>query len=165
MGAGKTTVGHHLAERLGWAYCDSDAQVEAATGRSVPQIFSESGEAAFRAEESRALATAVSGKQPVVVAVAGGAVLDPGNRRLLSASGEVVWLRACPETLAERVGPGQGRPLLAGDPAGTLARLDEVRRPLYEELADLVVDVDDLSPDAVVEHILEWHRAAAGASA
>ena len=158
MGAGKTTVGSRLAERLGWDYYDSDAQVEAATGRTVPQIFAESGEAAFRAEEAQALATAVRGIRPVVVAVAGGAVLAADNRRLIRDAGPVVWLRARPASLAERVGPGEGRPLLEGDPAGALARLDAVRRPLYDELADLVVDVDDLAPDEVVDRILEWRK-------
>jgi shikimate kinase len=67
-----------------------------------------------------------------------------------------VWLRARPETLARRVGSGAGRPLLEGDPAGNLARLVAVRRPLYEELADHAVDVDDLAPERVAELIAEW---------
>ncbi|HZQ84316.1 MAG TPA: shikimate kinase, partial [Acidimicrobiales bacterium] len=77
MGAGKTTVGRELSRRLGWSYFDSDAMVEAHTGKTVPEIFEERGEAAFRAEESRALAEAVTSDGPAVVSVAGGAVLDP----------------------------------------------------------------------------------------
>ncbi|HVA43066.1 MAG TPA: shikimate kinase [Acidimicrobiales bacterium] len=156
MGAGKTTVGKKLAARLGWRHFDSDAQVQARTGRTVPDIFAEQGEAAFRQEEALALAEAVGLDEPVVVSVAGGAVLDPANRRLLSRSGSVIWLRADPGTLAARVGTGDGRPLLENDPAASLARLDAVRRPLYEELADHTVDVDPLSADQTAEDIYQW---------
>ena len=156
MGSGKTTVGRLLAGRLGWRHLDSDAQVEAATGRTVPEIFADEGEAAFRRQEAGALAAALDSPDPVVVSVAGGAVLDPGNRALIGDAGCVVWLRARPETLARRVGSGAGRPLLEGDPAGNLARLDAVRRPLYEEVADHVVDVDELDPQQAVELIAGW---------
>jgi len=154
MGAGKTTVGERLAERLGWAYLDSDAEVEAATGLTVPALFARDGEPAFREAEAAALARACASTHPVVVSVAGGAVLRPENRTLLSSSGTVVWLRARPETLAARVGDGLGRPLLEADPAGTLARLDAERRPFYEELADATIDVDELSAGDVAEQIL-----------
>lgn len=155
MGVGKTTVGRALAERLGWPYLDSDEQVVRATGQSVPEIFASLGEVAFRAEEKRALAEALDGTGPMVVSVAGGAVLDPDNRRRIRERGLVVWLRAEVATLADRVGRGEGRPLLGGDPVAALARLDEQRRPLYAELADIVVDVDNLAPEQAVERILE----------
>lgn len=154
MGAGKTTVGQILAERLGWRYLDSDAQVEQATGRSVPEIFALRGEAAFRAEEAKALARAATSDTPVVVSVAGGAVLDPDNRRRLGQGGTVVWLRARVETLAARVGSGAGRPLLGGAPAPALRRLEAQRRPVYQQLAQVVVDVDDLAPILVAERVL-----------
>jgi len=154
MGAGKTTVGQRLAARLGGRHLDSDAEVRRRTGRTIPEIWRSDGEAAFRVEESRALADAVADPEAAVVDVAGGAVLDPANRELLRGAGAVVWLRAEPATLAARVGDGRGRPLLEGDPAGAVARLDAVRRPVYAELADVVVDVDELSPDQVVERIL-----------
>jgi shikimate kinase len=154
MGAGKTTVGTTLAHELGWRYLDSDQEVQEDTGRTVPELFAEQGEAAFRAAEATALARALTGPEPTVVSVAGGAVLDPGNRQLIASSGLVVWLRARPETLAVRVGDGAGRPLLDGDPASALVALDRVRRPLYAELADVVVDVDDLKPEEVAAQVL-----------
>ena len=161
MGAGKTTVGQALAHRLGAAYFDSDRQVERRTGLTVPEIFAERGEAAFRAEEREALVEAIGSEGPVVVSVAGGAVLDAENRRMVREGGTVVWLRADVETLAARVGAGAGRPLLGDDPAAALAQLYEVRRPVYAEVADVVVDVDDLTPEEAVERIL----AATGAQA
>ena len=154
MGVGKSTVGRALAQRLGWSYFDSDEQVMQRTGRTVPELFAELGEAAFRAEEKQALAEAVAADGPVVVSVAGGAVLDPDNRRLLHKAGTVVWLRAGVPTLAGRVGDGEGRPLLGDDPATALASLYEERRPVYAALADLVVDVDAVTPDQAVEEIV-----------
>lgn len=153
MGAGKTTVGRSLAQRFGWPYLDSDEEVRRRTGRTVPELFAERGEAAFRAEESSVLAEACSSTHPVVVSVAGGAVLDPGNRRLLSASGLVVWLRASLATLTQRVGDGRTRPLLGDDPGGAITRLYPGRALLYEEVANLVVDVDDVPSERVVERI------------
>lgn len=155
MGSGKTTVGRLLAGRLGRRFFDSDEEVEHATGRTVPEIFASDGEAAFRAEERRALETAVASPAPAVVAVAGGAVLDPRNRALLARAGTVVWLRADPATtLAGRVGDGAGRPLLGDDPPAALRRLAAERTPLYEDVADVVVDVDGAAPAAVVESVL-----------
>ncbi len=154
MGAGKSTVGRLVAERLGWELLDSDELVEAETGRTVPELFAAEGEHAFRLAEARALRDALSRSRPAVVSVAGGAVLDPANRAALRKAGTVVWLRARVDTLAGRVGAGAGRPLLAPDPEGALARLDGERRPLYEELADAIVDVDDRSPDAVADALL-----------
>ncbi len=155
MGAGKTTVGHDLAQRLGWPYLDSDVEVERATGRAVPAILEQDGEAAFRAAEAAVLRQALARRGPAVVSVAGGAVLDPDSRALIGSSGLVVWLRADVATLAQRVGDGHGRPLLGSDPAGSLASLYEARRPLYAALADVVIDVDDLEGTEVVNRVLE----------
>jgi shikimate kinase len=161
MGAGKTTVGRMVAGQLGWGYLDSDEQVMAATGRTVAELFSERGEAAFRAEEARVLAEALSGSEPVVVAAAGGVVLSPHNRALLARAGTVVWLRADPATLAGRVGSGTHRPLLGDDPPSALVALDAARRPFYSELARVVIDVDELSPDEVAAEVVRRSGVAA----
>lgn len=155
MGAGKTTTGRLLSARLGWPYLDSDEQIEKETGRTVPEIWKEQGEPAFRAEESRVLSEACSSEGPAVVSVAGGAVLDPANREIIRNCGLVVWLRADVATLAGRVGSGAGRPLLDAGPAAALDRLLKQRAPIYQELADLVFDVDRLAPPQVVEKIVE----------
>jgi shikimate kinase len=157
MGAGKSTVGRLLSRRLGWSYLDSDVQVVAETGHTVPELFADRGEAAFRAEEARVLALALSGTEPVVVSAAGGVVLSEANRDLMARSGTVVWLRADPRVLAERVGRGAGRPLLGDDPAGALVDLDAVRRPLYASIAAVTIDVDMLAPSQVVDEVL-GHR-------
>ena len=161
MGAGKSTVGPALADRLGWSYLDSDDQVERATGETVAEIFAGRGEAAFRIEEKRALQRAATADEPVVVSVAGGAVLDPDNRALLRRAGLVVWLRADIGVLARRVGEGAGRPLLGDDPPAALRRLEAERRPLYEEVADVIVDVGERTADETVETILGALRASA----
>jgi len=154
MGSGKTTVGRRVAERLGRRLLDSDDEVEARTGRSVREIFETDGEAAFRAEESRALAAALSAPEPAVVAAAGGVVLDPGNRDRLRAAGRVVWLDGRPEDLAPRAASGSHRPLLGDDPLAALRRLDGERRARYEEVADHVVPVGGRDVDDVVEDVL-----------
>lgn len=167
MGAGKSTVGHLVAGLLGWPYLDSDDEIRRRTGRTVPEIWHSDGEAAFRAQESAVLAEATSGTEPVVVAVAGGAVLDPANRERIVGTGLVVWLRARPETLAARVGDGAGRPLLDDDPATALLALDQARRPVYQDLADVSVDVDNRTPtevaDLVVAEVVR-HRTATTAA-
>jgi shikimate kinase len=154
MGAGKSTTGKLLAERLGWPYLDSDDEIERQTGKTVPEIWKAEGEPAFRAEEARVLAQACTTDGPSIVSVAGGAVLDPDNRSRIRQAGLIVWLRADVSTLARRVGGGDGRPLLEGGPAQALARLYEQRAPIYSELADLVFDVDRMAPPQVVDKII-----------
>ncbi len=154
MGCGKTTTGALVARRLGWDYRDSDADVEALTGRTVPEIFAIDGEAAFRKAEAEVLATACTQEQPAVIAVAGGAVLSEDNRELIRACGTVVWLRAEPHRLAQRVGDGAGRPLLEGDKDEIMVRLLKERAPHYAEVADAVIDVDHLTPDQVADRVL-----------
>jgi shikimate kinase len=154
MGVGKTTIGRALAMRLGWTYLDSDEQVRAATGRSVKEISSEDGPETLHRFEDEALVAALEHPTPCVIGVAGGALLVESNRALLKGETRVVWLRASLETLAARVGTKGERPHFDGDPAGTIRALYQVRRPLYEEVADVTIDVDDATPERIVEMIL-----------
>lgn len=154
MGSGKTTVGRIVAKRLGRRFLDSDEVVEERTGHTVRAIFALQGEDAFRAEETAALVEALGSKEPVVVAAAGGSVLDAANRERMRSAGTVVWLRADPVVLADRVVGGGHRPLLDEDPVGVLRALDAERGHLYEEVADVVIEVDALAPEQVADSVL-----------
>jgi len=148
MGAGKTTLGQALAARLGRAFVDVDARIEADAGQSIPALFAAEGEAGFRRRESDALHAVLAGT-PAVIATGGGAVLDAGNRAAMRAAGTVVYLTVDPTTQLARLGGDTGRPLLqTADPAGTLAALQAQREPLYREAAHLVFDPGTLAPDA-----------------
>ena len=159
MGAGKSTVARLAAGRLGWTWLDTDAEVARTAGSSVADLFACHGETYFRQQEAEALQGVLRRDGNLVVSVGGGAVLDETNRARLRAAGTVVWLRARPETLVERVRDGAGRPLLAGagpeDRTDTLRALDAARRPLYAELADEVIDVDTLTAPAVADRLLD----------
>lgn len=155
MGSGKSTIGRIVAQRMDRPLIDSDEVIEAATGRTVREIFATDGEAAFRALEADALRDALATDEPAVIAAAGGVVLRPDNRRLLTESNaRVVWLMADPALLIERVRSGMHRPLLDDDPQGTLERMWDERQPLYQEVADAIVSVDGRSIGEVVEAVL-----------
>lgn len=160
-GAGKSTVGQLLADRLGWRFLDTDALVEEAAGRSVAAIFRDEGEAAFRALEAEALARAARADR-AVVATGGGAPVHAAGRRAL-ASGFSVWLAVSPAAAAARLGSGgdgEARPLLdGGDPAERLEALLRARRAAYAR-ADASIDVDGLTPEeACAEALHLWHEA------
>jgi shikimate kinase len=160
MGSGKTAVAEALARRLGWRSVDTDQLVQKDAGMTVAALFATEGEEAFRDAESATIASLGASSGPLVVSVGGGAVVRPGNRDAMKRLGTVVWLRAEPASLAARVGSGEGRPVLGGgaldadETAGRLADLAEQRRPFYEQVADLVVDTDELSPDEVAGQIV-----------
>jgi shikimate kinase len=155
MGAGKSTIGRALAARLGRPLFDSDEMIEARTGRTVREIFAVDGEDAFRTLETQVLAEALGNPRQSVIAAAGGVVLRPQNRAAIRESGaRVVWLVADPKLLAERAKSGGHRPLLDDDPQGTLQAMNEARAPLYREIADAIVSVDNRSVNDVVEAVL-----------
>ena len=154
MGSGKTTVGREVARRSGRRFVDSDQQIEAATGRTVREIWTTDGEPAYRRLEAAALAAALAEPEPAVIAAAGGVVLDAGNRRLLRERGTIVWLDGDPAVLAERAATGDHRPLLDADPAAAMRSMAEDRRPLYEEVATHRIDVTDLAPATVVDRVM-----------
>jgi shikimate kinase len=168
MGAGKTTTARLASTLLGWPLVDTDDVVEHDMGSSIASVFATAGEGAFRQAESRVLRDALRSPVATVISVGGGAVLDPANRDALRGAGVVVWLRARPATLAQRVGDGGGRPLLAtdGDPepsaAPTLERIDAERRDLYRDVATMVVDVDDLAPEEVAGRVVRCCASASG---
>jgi len=157
MGAGKSQVARLVARRLGWSRADTDEMVEAEAGMSVAEMFASVGEAEFRVAESRAIAALRETTGPLVVSLGGGSVLSSANRELIRSLGAVAWLRAKPLTLARRVGQGKGRPLLAtanDRPAVALERIAAERQHLYAEVADVVIDVDGLSPGRVASRLL-----------
>jgi shikimate kinase len=155
MGTGKSEVGRRLATRLGRPFVDTDQLVEGRVGKSVSAIFADDGEAAFRALERDAVATATA-RGDTVIAVGGGAVLDAANLARLRQAGVVVCLTATPEAILRRVGDAAKRPLLAGDdPRVAIERLLAVRKSSYDAAADVTVDTSERAVEDVVEEIRE----------
>jgi shikimate kinase len=151
-GAGKSTVGALLAERLGVSFTDTDTEVEAAAGKPVGDIFIEDGEPAFRELERAAVAEALA-RSTGVVAVGGGAVLDPRTQQRLAGQ-PVVYLETGFASAAKRVGLNQARPLLIGtNPRATLKALLDQRLPIYTSLASLTVSTDDSEPEQIAAEI------------
>lgn len=150
MGAGKSAVGQALADELGWTLCDTDRMVESSAGMSVAEIWAAEGEEGFRAREHDAILRACA-RDHRVIACGGGAILRLRNYGILKSAGTVVYLRGSPSVLRERVGVGDGRPLLA-EP-GAFDRLLAERAPAYDSAADEVVDVDGRTPQEIAEEI------------
>ncbi|HWB72088.1 MAG TPA: shikimate kinase [Egibacteraceae bacterium] len=165
MGTGKSAVGQILAEDLGRSFADTDAMVEAEAGQSVAELFAQVGERGFRRLEAEAVRR-VSALRGQVVAVGGGAVLDPSNVTHLRATGDLVLLDAEPATLAERLAGEQGktRPLLDGaaDPVARLAELRVARNAAYRRCAAHTVDTTARSPKQVAAEVLAWARSRRG---
>lgn len=169
MGAGKTAVGRALAQRLGVAFLDSDAEIEVAANRTVPEIFERDGEAFFRGKETQIIERLLIDKR-CILSTGGGAFLSEQNRKNISAQGISVWLNADLELLWNRVRSKDTRPLLrTEDPKATLKKLYDQRVPIYS-LADLTVgsateysieDMVDQVIDALIasNDILEVHNA------
>lgn len=150
-GAGKTAVGTAVADRLGVGFRDTDRDVEAAAGKPVSDVFVEDGEPAFRALERAAVVTALADHDGVL-ALGGGAVLDPDTRQALR-DHRVVALTVGLTDAVKRVGLARDRPLLAFNPRAHLRVLLEERRPLYAEVAAATVDTDGRTVDEVAEEV------------
>jgi shikimate kinase len=159
MGSGKTSIGRLVAKYLDWPFLDADAVLVERVGCSISDMFSERGEQWFRNTESDVLAELALSPVPSVLSVGGGAVLRQSNRDVLRRTSLVVWLRATPETLIERIGAQPGRPLLAEDPEGRIRRLTEERSAVYRDGAHEVIDVDDLRLHQVAELIVAVYEA------
>ncbi|MDD4888099.1 MAG: shikimate kinase [Thiomonas sp.] len=148
MGAGKTTVGRTLAQRVGFQFIDSDHEIEREQGCTVAALFSRVGEAGFRELEARMI-DALTQRDRMVLATGGGAVLRAENRKALHERGTVVYLRASPDDLAHRLRHDRSRPLLQqGDARAKLHELFRVRDPLYRETAHFIIDTG--RPSAVL---------------
>ena len=152
MGAGKTTVGGLVADRLGTTLRDTDHDVEATAGRSISEIFVDEGEAAYRALERAAVAEALA-THDGVLSLGGGAVLDPATRDLL-AGHDVVFLEVGLSDAVKRVGLGTARPLLLGNVRSRIKALLDERTPVYESVATLTVATDGREPAEVADEIV-----------
>jgi shikimate kinase/3-dehydroquinate synthase len=154
MGAGKTTIGRILARKLGKRFIDSDHEIEARTGASIPWIFEIEGEASFRRREAEVIRD-LTAQDGIVLATGGGAVLDPDSRAYLKARGRVVYLRANVASIMLRTSHDKNRPLLqTADPRKKLEELTAQREPLYREIADLVIDTGRPNVQSMVQTIL-----------
>ena len=153
MGAGKSTVARLLAAHWGLEVRDTDLDVERTAGRSISDIFVDSGEQAFRELERDAVALALK-EHDGVLALGGGAVLDPDTQALL-ADHTVVFLRVGLSDAVKRVGLGTSRPLLMGNVRGRIKALLDERTPIYEGVATLSVDTDGRSAREVAHEIEE----------
>lgn len=153
MGAGKSTVGQVLADRLGAPLRDTDDDIVASAGKPISDIFVDEGEDHFRALEKAAVATALR-EHDGVLALGGGAILAPETRALL-AGHTVVYLEVGLSDAVSRVGLGAGRPLLAFNPRATLKHLLDQRRPLYAEVATITVATDGRTPEDIADEILK----------
>lgn len=153
MGSGKSTVGACVADALGCLFLDLDDLIVKKAGKSIPDIFAEDGEAAFRALEARLLRQTVEkyAESTMVLALGGGAVTTPASASLLHEKTVCIYLRASLDTLLQRLeGETAGRPLADSSLAARLAE----RAPLYEKTAHVVIDTDGLTPDEVADEII-----------
>jgi shikimate kinase len=164
MGSGKSTIGRLLAERLGWRYLDNDEAVVALTAREAADVIRTSGEASLHEAEATALLDALDLGGPAVIAAAAGVVMDASCASALAAADQVVYLRARPKTLRRRIGSGAGRRSDATDLDWLEARFQE-RDRIYRDVATAVVDVDERTPEEIVEAILARQSPGAGDAA
>jgi len=155
MGSGKTVVGRLVADALGWPLVDSDVVVQDRTGMTVAELWERGGEPAYRPHEREAVTQALAGPGPDVVAVAAGAIEDHVAVASIRQDGVFrVWLRAQPETVAQRVTLSDHRPLIRDDPFAVLEAQAGERAQAYGAVADLVLDVEARTPDELADRIV-----------
>lgn len=158
MGAGKTTIGRALSEKLNLPFKDIDHMVVENCGADIPWIFDVEGEAGFRKRESQALLEAING-EPSVIATGGGIVTQEANRELLKKAGGVVFLYASVKQQLNRTKRDKNRPLLQqGDPEVVLSGLMRIREPWYREVSEFVIETDRSRPGAVVTAIMDYWK-------
>ncbi len=156
MGAGKSTIGRLLAQRLGCEFYDTDHLIEERTGADIPWIFDVEGEAGFRERESAVLVE-MAELRSGVVATGGGIVMRDNNRKVLRNHCKAVYLTASIQQLVERTYKDKKRPLLqVEDPKAKIIELFELRDPLYREVADHVLETDSRSPKFVVQSLVNY---------
>jgi shikimate kinase len=155
MGAGKSTIGRLLAKTLGLQFLDSDKEIEQRTGASIPMIFEYEGEAGFRKREAEILAV-LTASNPIILATGGGSVILPENQRVLSERGFVVYLQCAVDKQFERTHKDANRPLLKTDnPKARLEELFKARDPIYQAVADFIIDTGQHSSRSAVRQILK----------
>lgn len=156
MGSGKTTIGKNLAKRKNYTFVDTDELIEQQQQRSINEIFAADGEQAFRDMETELLRQLIAEhREHMVVSTGGGMPLRAENRQLLSHLGKVVFLKASPRTIYDRIRGDTTRPLLqCANPMGRIEEMIAARTPLYEEGAAIVVDVNALRQSEATQEIL-----------
>ena len=155
MGSGKTTMGRALAKHLGKAFVDSDEEIQKRTGVTIPHIFDIEGEAGFRQRESAAISD-LAGRDNLVLATGGGAVMAEQNRAMLRQNGIVIYLKAGVYDLWQRTRHDRNRPLLQlADPHAKLAELYQQRDPLYQQVSDIVIHSGKQSAHALMLHLVD----------
>jgi shikimate kinase len=155
MGSGKTTIGRQLASRLGMQFYDSDGEIEKKTGADIALIFEIEGEEGFRKREAKMIEE-LTAKKGILLATGGGAILSDSNRKFLKSRGRVVYLKSSPEKLMDRTAKDKKRPLLnTDDRRATILEMLETRVPLYEEVADLVIQTDNNIIKQIVNRICQ----------
>ena len=158
MGTGKTTIGKDVAKSLGFRFVDTDELICRKAGKSVPKIFEEDGEAAFRLIETEILEE-YGNMTDQVISTGGGIVTEKRNHILLHQAGYVVWLKASPETIFDRVSRNKNRPLLqVDDPLQTIKEMLEGRMELYDAIDDLSINTDKLTLEEIAFGIVESVR-------
>jgi len=155
MGVGKTEVGKALADKLKLNFLDTDELIEKTEGRQISEIFDKEGEPYFRDLETEVLKT-LGNYDNFVLATGGGIILREENVELLREIGPLILLTAREEIILERVKDTEDRPLLTGDKAQKIKEILSVRNPIYNRVADFIVDTSEITPEQATEEIIKW---------